>query len=374
MPCVVRPSSHRSRAPTSRGMRLALFACCCSAAAVLTSSSASPSSPTSACAAAALLREHASTYAAFAASHAAELLTPLGTGERRGPNYRQLCDLAIVNHSLVLVGAGTACAAAVAGEGPPGELGVHYYAGALMAMLEASAPGTVPDVRLRFHANACEPIDERSGGPWLTWCGAHPNRTAYRPLIVPAFHDAPCYTISKTISAERKQLGEWGNIRFTIRDVLRMRRRKQRERTWAERAPVLVWRGSSTGTRIDCRKCRLQYGLRLKPNRETHPRQRIAMLSLERPDLINASLSLRPRRVAKSTIKELLALAKDHNGSGAFVEYGTPGARRASLGDFEQGESHVTCVRKATHEPDGSEPNLLPTLVLVFRTYRPSLV
>ena len=50
------------------------------------------------CSAAEHLRTNAASYAAFAASHATELLTPLGTGDRRGANYRQLCDLAIVDH------------------------------------------------------------------------------------------------------------------------------------------------------------------------------------------------------------------------------------------------------------------------------------
>ena len=101
---------------------------------------------------------------------------------------------------------------------------------------------------------------DSTGSTAMAWTEAFCSlRNLPLPLIVPAFHDAPCYTLSKTISAERKMQGEWGQIRFTIRDVLRMRRRKQRERTWSERASQLVWRGSSTGTRIDCRKCKLQY-------------------------------------------------------------------------------------------------------------------
>ena len=54
-----------------------------------------------------------------------------------------------------------------------------------------------------------------------------------------------------------------------------------------------------------------------------HPRQALAMLAIQRPDLINASLSLRDRRIKKGTIAALLAKA---NGSDAFVHFGTPGA------------------------------------------------
>ena len=58
------------------------------------------------------------------------------------------------------------------------------------------------------------------------------------------------------------------------------------------------------------------------------------MMAMERPDLINASLALRSKRVPIDTIEELIGFA---NGSDAFVMHGTKRGARTSLSDWEQG-------------------------------------
>ena len=209
---------------------------------------------------------HRPTTAPPATRHAKEHLLPLDRGVRAGPDYRLLCDLAIVNHSLVLVGAGKACYESVVGKGPPNEIDIHYYAGTIVNMLARYPRGTVPDVRLRIHSNECGPINRRSS--WLTWCNGYPNKLSYEPLTLPAFHDAPCYTLSQEPGARsRRRIGEWGSATFTVRDVMRSRQRRKDTRAWADRIPSVVWRGSSTGTREGCAGCRLRYGFDLRPNR-----------------------------------------------------------------------------------------------------------
>ena len=61
-----------------------------------------------------------------ATRHANALLSRLDKCSGNGCHeVRELCDLAIVNHTLVLIGAGSECHAAVLGKGPPNELDIH---------------------------------------------------------------------------------------------------------------------------------------------------------------------------------------------------------------------------------------------------------